>query len=172
MSFPPKIKPESVVNAYLFYAQRLLNLMSSATLTEYKADQMAVTASVCLSLKQSWQAWLEELSAYVGSSIPDYASIFLPENSTHPEIIYLLKIGKEQNNWLSQLHGFFEPRLNVMVSVSDSDDQDLISDSLTKKISLVSVDNDVKLSEEERLVAVLNNFKAYVKAVRLRQSEW
>ena len=169
MSKPEKMKPENVVNAYLLYAQRLLNLMSSTTLTENKADSMALTASVCLSLKQTWQAWLEELSVYVGHTIPDYASVFLPENSVYPEISYLVEIGQQRDNWLSQLVVFFEPRLSVMSSTAANHDAD---DGLAKKISLVAIDTERELSDDERLQNIINSFKLYINAVRTRQAEW
>tara|TARA_R110002072_G_scaffold184083_2_gene340437 strand:- start:3023 stop:3565 length:543 start_codon:yes stop_codon:yes gene_type:complete len=173
MSKPAKVKPENVVNAYLFYSQRLLNLLNSTSLTQDKADNMAMTAAVCLSLKQTWQAWIEELSVYVGHHITDYASVFLPENSAYPEVAYLIELSKQQNNWLSQLMAFLEPRLNTATSpplVNEA--YELAEDVLPARINLVQVDSDVALSDEERLASVFKNFKAYISAVRTRQAEW
>lgn len=174
MTKPVKVKPENVVNAYLFYTQRLLNLTSSAALIEHKADHMAMTASICLSLKQAWQAWLEELSVYVGHSIPDYRSIFLPENSTLPEIAYLVEISQQRESWLSQLVISFQPRLNVMRSlpVHEAALEDGAEESLAKKISLISVDNDNTRSDEAHLQSTFEGFKSYINTVRIRQAEW
>ena len=173
MSSPANMKPENVVNAYLFYSQRLLNLISSPLLTKYKADKMAITASACLSLKQAWQAWLDELSAYVGHAIPDYASIFKPEISAHPELSVLLDISQQPDSWLSGLIDSFEPRLNSpSFSTHTNDEIEWVEDASAKKINLLSVDSDSELSEEERLMYIVSSFKSYIEAVRGRQAEW
>ena len=174
MTKPVKVKPENVVNAYLFYTQRLLNLRNSASLIDHKADQMAMTASICLSLKQAWKAWLEELSVYVGQSIPDYKSIFLPENSRYPEVAYLVEISQQRESWLTQLVIFFEPRLNIMRSLPDNEAalDDGSEESLAKKIRLISVDSDNTLTDEALLQRIFEHFKFYINTVRSRQAEW
>tara|TARA_R110002167_G_scaffold362322_2_gene581353 strand:+ start:358 stop:882 length:525 start_codon:yes stop_codon:yes gene_type:complete len=174
MSQSAKIKPESEVNAYLFYSNRLLNLVSSTILIEQHVDKMALTAAVCLSLKQAWMSWLKELSGYVGSEIPDYASLLSAEHSSHPEVQCLLDVSKQKNNWLSLMMSYFELRLNTPSIMNGLDDD---KEQLTDKISLsridaLQIDTEMKNSEEVQLSTVITEFKLYVNAVRSRQAEW
>tara|TARA_R110001592_G_C13002314_1_gene736012 strand:- start:135 stop:647 length:513 start_codon:yes stop_codon:yes gene_type:complete len=170
MSKHAKNKPENEVNAYLFYAQRVLHLLSSATLIEHQADKMALTASVCLSLKQAWQAWLKELSTYVGKDILDYSELNLPENKSHPEIQLLNDIMKQPTNWLSQLVLFLEPRINTPTVIDTSGEEDLSENVSSSRINLFQLTED--LSEDEKLKRVISEFKTYINSVRSRQAEW
>lgn len=174
MSKSAKVKPENEVNAYLFYAHRLLSLQKSTLLIENKADQMALTASICLSLKQAWQAWLRELSVYVDTDISDYTSLHLPENAAYPEVQVLLTVTKNRGNWVSQLQKFCEPRLNTPPVFKDLEDEQPEGDVTPLKINVVQLEEpDHKaLSEEEQLAQVLDEFKAYINTVRSRQAEW
>lgn len=172
MSRSGKIKPESEVNAYLFYSNRLLNLLSSASLIEHHVDKMALTAAVCLSLKQAWQSWLKELSTYVGNDIPDYTSLLLIENRSHPEIQFLLEVNKLKNNWLSLMLSYFEPRLNTPSIVDKADDDQLAGKESLSRIDALQVNTEVTYSDAEQLSSVISEFKAYINAVRSRQAEW
>lgn len=172
MSQSEKNKPESEVNAYLFYSNRLLNLLSSALLIQGHVDKMALTAAVSLTLKQAWQSWLKELSGYVGNDISEYSSLLLAENSSHPEVQFLLEVNKHKNNWLSVMMTYFEPRLNTP-SVVDSADEDQLPGKVSlSRIDALQVDTEVKYSDEEQLSSVILEFKAYINAVRSRQAEW
>jgi len=176
MSKPTKVKPENEVNAYLFYSQRILNLLNSSALIEAQADKMALTASVCLSLKQAWQAWLKELSTYVGKDISEYSALFLPENNTHPEIQCLNDVNRLANNWLSQLVLFFEPRLNTP-SLLEPEGEELAVIVSSTRINLLQVEDESyecvqEASEAEKLSLVISEFKAYINSVRSRQAEW
>tara|TARA_R110001592_G_scaffold341482_2_gene630643 strand:+ start:12456 stop:12989 length:534 start_codon:yes stop_codon:yes gene_type:complete len=177
MTTKAKIKPENEVNAYLFYAQRLLHLLTSASLLESQADKMAIRASVCLSLKQAWQSWLKELSSYTGKDIADYTALILPENNSHPEVQLLNEVHKQPKNWLSKLVEFFEPRLNTPTVLDSSVDDELAVNLASTKINLFQLDEEHleltdKTSEDERLKQVIIEFKAYINAVRSRQAEW
>jgi hypothetical protein len=177
MSKPVKIKPENEVNAYLFYSQRLLNLLNSTISIEHQGDKMAITAAVCLSLKQAWQSWLKELSAYVGKDIPDYSALSLPENTSHPEIQCLNDINKHANSWLSQLLVFFEPRLNIPTVLDSAAEDGLAVNASSTRINLFQISDEpsgseIELSEEENLKRVMLEFKAYINSVRSRQAWW
>ncbi len=170
MSKPPKIKPEQEVNAYLFYAQRLLNLFNSSTLIQHQADKMALTSAICLSLKQTWQAWLKELSVYVGKDLADSHLLFSTEFNQHPEIQLLMDIKKQPANWLSSLMIFFEPRLNTP-TVLDEGESDVQNVNVAARIELVQVAQE-DVSELDQLNKVISDFKTYIQSVRSRQAEW
>lgn len=169
MSKPPKIKPENEVNAYLFYAQRLLNLFESPPFIEIQADKMALTAGVCLSLKQAWAAWLKELGAYVGKDISDLSFLMSPELGSHPEVQLLNDIYRQSDNWIIKLTAFFEPRLNTPSVQIEEENQQGYDGAM--RIQMVQVDAPV-LSEKEQLQDVARAFKSYIQSVRSRQSEW
>ncbi len=171
MSKPVKVKPENEVNAYLFYAQRLLHLLNSTSLINNHGDKMAITASVCLSLKQAWQAWLKELSVYVGTAITGNSALFLPENSTHPEVQLLIEVQKQPKNWLSELVLCFEPRLNTQAIVNTDDEEGLVENVSSSRIDVFQLD-DKELAEEDKLKRVISEFKFYIQAARTRQAEW
>lgn len=172
MGKPAQTKPEHEVNAYLFYAQRLLHLKKTAALVEQQTDNMAVMAATCLSLKQAWNAWLKELSVYVGAEIPDYASLFSSEYAQHPEVEALNELSKLKHNWLSDLLKFCEPRLNIRAKQDISEDDGGQSLASPVMINVLQIDPEPSLSEDEHLSQVLTEFKSYINAVRSRQSEW
>lgn len=170
MSKPPKIKPEHEVNAYLFYSQRLLHLLNSSLSIEHQADKMAITAAVCLSLKQAWLAWLKELSTYVGSEVQDLNSLLSSGMNHHPEVQLLNDLRKQPANWLAQLIIFLEPRLNTPTVLNESDEE-VQAMNASSRINILQVGSE-ELSETEKLNAVISEFKAYINSVRSRQAEW
>lgn len=165
-------KPENEVNAYLFYSARLLHLLNSPLLIEHQADKMALTASVCLSLKQAWEAWLKELSAYVGKSIPEYASLFLAENEGHPEVQCLLEVCQQQSSWLPLMLLYFEPRLSKPTEQTNSNDDEHQANGSLTRINALQVNESNDASDEDKLSMIIKEFKHYINAVRSRQAEW
>jgi uncharacterized membrane-anchored protein YjiN (DUF445 family) len=170
MSKSANNKPESEVNAYLFYAQRTLYLLNSTSLIEQQVDKMALRASVCLLLKQAWESWLKELSSYVGRDIPEYASLLLAEYKNHPEVQCLLDVNKQNNNWLALMLSYFEPRLNTPSTLNTEGESE--DSTLSARINVVQLEVNKELSDEEKLKTVMTEFKAYINTVRSRQAEW
>ena len=175
MSLPPKIKPSSIVNAYLFYAQRLLQFENLAPESMQQADKLALSAGVSLCLKQAWQAWLDELSRYLNKELKDYSDFLVPENRSHPEIELLLGIQQTPDNWLTQLLSCFEPKVQAAAAINAYDEMHDISG----RIKLLQVDADEAVStsaritsETEQYVSLIDAFKKYISQVRKRQEEW
>lgn len=186
MSLPPKIKPSSIVNAYLFYAQRLFQFENSPPESRAQADKLALSASVCLCLKQAWQAWLDELGRYLNKSLKDYADLLLAEHRTHPEIETLLNIQKQPDNWLSQLLLCLEPQVQIASPKNESsqldDDPAENQAGASGLIRLRQIDDASAFTESALTVSLLNEaeqfkklieeFKRYINSVRSRQEEW
>jgi len=175
MSLPPKIKPSSIVNAYLFYAQRLLQFENLAPQSMQQTDKLALSAGVSLCLKQAWQAWLDELGRYLNKELKDYSDFLLAEHRSHPEIELLLSIQQTADNWLSQLLICCEPMVQAAKPVSANDE---IHD-VSGRIKLLQVDSEESvsasvqvLSEAEQYINLINAFKKYISQVRKRQEEW
>jgi len=186
MSLPPKIKPSSIVNAYLFYAQRLLQFENSPQESRVQADKLALSASICLCLKQAWQGWLDELGRYLNKSLKDYSDLLLAEHRSHPEIEALLGIQKQPGNWLSQLLLCLEPRVQTSSAVNDLEHaEDDPAENQTRASGLIKlrqIDDAAafsesaltasSLSESEQFKKLIEGFKSYINSVRSRQEEW
>lgn len=178
MSLPPKIKPASVVNAYLFYAQRLLQNENQPPLNaKTQADKLALFAGIDLCLVRAWQAWLDELGTYLNKRFSSYTDMLLPEHINHPEIQILKDIQAQPKNWLSRLFLCFEPRINTLAQVNEEDGRD--HDSLAypverpgSMIQLVQVEAQPEMSESQQLLQTIQAFRRYIESVRIRQAEW
>lgn len=178
MSLPPKIKPSAIVNAYLFYAQRLLQFDLSPQYTFSEADKRVVTASVCLCLKQAWQAWLDELSRYLNKSLSSYADCLLPEHRTHPEIETLLNLQKQADSWFAQLLLCLEPIVQASPGAENSEQHDDETD-IPGRIQVLQLHESAQKkttatipADAQSFLSLIESFKAYIRSVRARQEEW
>lgn len=178
MSLPPKIKPSAIVNAYLFYAQRLLQFDFSPQHSFTQADKRVVTASVCLCLKQAWQAWLDELSRYLNKSLSSYADCQLPEHRAHPEIEALLNLQKQSGSWFSQLLLCLEPIVHVSSVVDNPEphDEEIAIPGRIQVRQLYESDEQtsgvVMPADVDAFLSLIESFKSYIRSVRARQEEW
>lgn len=178
MSLPPKIKPSAIVNAYLFYAQRLLQFEFAPQYMSLEADKRVITANVCLCLKQAWQAWLDELGRYLNKTLQSYSDCLLPEHRTHPEIETLVNLHAQNDSWFAQLLVCLDP----MVQASPVEETDALQDEkqdVPGRISLLQLHDAATKkdivsvpADAEEFRALIDSFRAYISSVRARQEEW
>ncbi len=183
MSFPPKIKPASIVNAYLFYAKRLLQFENSPIQTTRSLDDLVIAASVCLCVKEAWQAWLDELGRYLNKPLKAFSDLRLPENSSHPEIALLLSIHQAPENWLTDVLRCLEPRVQTTMALPESHSSEVLGaeESVPGRINLIALESGSlkgdQISQQSKMDAaffnrLLDGFKDYIHQVRARQEEW
>jgi hypothetical protein len=172
MSLPPKIKPSSIVNAYLFYAQRLLQFQKMTPhIVDTDADTLAFSAGISLCLKQAWQAWLDELGRYLNKSLRDYTDLLLPDHRELTEVAILLNLAHESDSWLAQLLSCFDPWIKT--SQIEVPERGQIQ---AGRIDVVQVDAGKTVLKRpetpEQFAHLISAFKAYIQLVRHRQEEW
>jgi hypothetical protein len=179
MSLPPKIKPAMIVNAYLFYAQRLLqfqkeapHIMSDAAHTMSDADSLAYSAGISLCLKQAWEAWLDELGRYLNKQFTGYSDLLMPGHRELAEVDILLNLSRQQDSWLAKLLSCFEPWIKTSESERTENEAEFAG-----RIDLVQIDADspkalVRPASAEHFAGLIGDFKEYIRQVRTRQEEW
>lgn len=173
MSLPPKIKPSSIVNAYLYYAQRLLQFQNSNPNISSDADKLVFNASVCLCLKQAWQAWLDELGRYLNKNLKEYSDLLLAEHRAHPEVQALLDIQQQADNWLTPLILCLEPLVQTSARANDE------INPIPGRIQALQLDsaeshtvNTQPPQTVEQFNRLIEGFKEHIRLVRNRQEEW
>ncbi len=183
MSLPPKIKPASIVNAYLFYAKKLLQFENSPIKNTQNLDELVITATVCLCVKEAWQAWLDELGRYLNKPLKAFSDLRAPENSSHPEIALLLSIHQAPENWVADVLRCLEPRVQTTMAVPESHSSEVLGAeaSVPGRINLIALEagslKEGQIASPTKMDAaffnrLLDAFKDYIHQVRARQEEW
>ena len=160
------VQGASQTNALLFYAQRLMSIYGQESNTVTELNRHALLTGGWLCLKESWVCWLNELAQYVnleragGYQLNDLPLLLKADN---PEGQIILSLMEDTESWLAQMLLRIEMPAERLQSSMPS------QHSSQTLISIVSVD---ELSEDQLLIQVLTEFKAYIESVRVRQVEW
>ena len=160
---------KSRVNTYLYAAQT--QAKQAETSTNAALAQAAVVGA-SLSLKYAWEAWLEELSAYLkipADALQDESSE-LAQNM--PDCQFLFAQKQEQGSWYQRLLALSVDPLLYREN-SPHSRQAASTEASVPRIEVINLtETAIEGDRELTLLELVEEVKTYIQQRREQQTEW